>query len=201
MKEISDKVLACKNDFLNRTKILNNGCLEWIGKRDKEGYGKFKNFRAHRVSYAMFNKQPDKFLVCHKCDNPWCVNPEHLFLGTHKDNSNDKILKSRHYKWKKFEKSVKVNEELFLKIVSDYDKNNISARQLALKYDLDPKSLSYLFKKYGVKLKRVRGKLSDIDVKNIRDLYSQGLTYRELAKKFNISYGHTYQICQNRMWL
>lgn len=59
------------------------------------GVGK-KTYPAHRFSYmAYIGDIPEKLLVCHTCDNPSCVNPKHLFLGTYKDNNIDKINKGR----------------------------------------------------------------------------------------------------------
>lgn len=82
-------------------KIQNaNGCWEWKGFRLKTGYGKFsykrKSYLAHRISWYLFNGPiPDYLCVCHKCDNPPCINPEHLFLGTQVDNIQDMIKKNR----------------------------------------------------------------------------------------------------------
>src|SRR6266446_4977936 len=75
-------------------------CWEWIAFRRSEGYGRFsfnrKTEQAHRVSLKLIGVIiPPKILVCHSCDNPPCVNPKHLFLGSDKDNSNDKVLKNR----------------------------------------------------------------------------------------------------------
>lgn len=66
------------------------------------GYGSFsikpeRPVMAHRYSWIMQNGSiPDGMIICHKCDNPKCVNPDHLFLGTHKDNTQDAIAKKRH---------------------------------------------------------------------------------------------------------
>lgn len=91
--------------MLLRTKFLNKvkrkrGCWEWLGSKIN-GYGQFyyegKNYRAHRLSYKIFiGPTPDDLFVCHKCDNPGCVNPKHLFLGTNSDNQKDCVAKGRH---------------------------------------------------------------------------------------------------------
>lgn len=76
-------------------------CWNWIGVKDKDGYGTLsirgKGLkRAHRLSWEIHNGPiPDGMSVLHKCDNPSCVNPEHLFLGTQLDNMRDKTAKGR----------------------------------------------------------------------------------------------------------
>jgi hypothetical protein len=77
-----------------------SGCQEWTGCRGKWGYGsvrvKQKTMLAHRVSYTVFvGPIPDGILVLHKCDNPPCINPDHLFLGTNLDNVRDRNAKGR----------------------------------------------------------------------------------------------------------
>jgi len=80
-----------------------SGCWIWIGYGTKEGYGRLgikgKKFLAHRLSYQRFiGPIPDGLLVLHKCDEPSCVNPAHLFLGTDADNTIDKLSKGRQAK-------------------------------------------------------------------------------------------------------
>jgi hypothetical protein len=77
-----------------------NGCWIWQRARNNQGYGvlglKGKIVLAHRFSYEKFKEHiPDGFLVCHQCDNPACVNPDHLWLGTDKDNQQDGLRKGR----------------------------------------------------------------------------------------------------------
>jgi HNH endonuclease len=90
------------------SKVLkSDGCWEWQGFRDVSGYGMIGRSqhqaarRAHRVSWEMHNGRPvpEGLFVLHHCDNPPCVNPAHLYVGTKVDNARDRIVRgrSRHY--------------------------------------------------------------------------------------------------------
>lgn len=73
-------------------------CWEWIGGRHGKGYGQFGNptKKAHRVSWELYRGSiPDGLHVLNSCDNPPCINPSHLFLGTNLDNVKDKMAKGR----------------------------------------------------------------------------------------------------------
>lgn len=82
-------------------------CWPWMASRDAEGYGQFQfrptfqnvRWRPHRFSWATVHGPiPEGFHVCHKCDNPPCCNPEHLFLGDDAANVADKVAKGRQQK-------------------------------------------------------------------------------------------------------
>lgn len=78
----------------------NTGCWLWAGAAISKGYGYLaaggKSRRVHRLSFEHFVRPlVGDEIVCHKCDQPCCVNPAHLFAGTHKDNAQDRVKKGR----------------------------------------------------------------------------------------------------------
>ena len=80
--------------------VKGDGCWEWTGTLSSNGYGKSwfsgRLVRAHRVSWALVNGPvPAGMCVCHHCDNRVCVRPDHLFIGTYRDNVLDKEHKGR----------------------------------------------------------------------------------------------------------
>jgi hypothetical protein len=90
------------NAFRNRITKDSSGCWLWTHGRTTAGYGQLrvpgfrKNYLAHRIAYLIATKNwPGDKLVCHSCDRRNCVNPDHLFLGTHQDNANDMKTKGR----------------------------------------------------------------------------------------------------------
>jgi hypothetical protein len=89
------------------------GCLPWTGKRSKKGYGWIKEdgrkrfVGAHRAAYILANGPiPDNAVIMHSCDNRWCVNPQHLIVGTQLDNIKDMVEKGRQARGRKLPQAV-----------------------------------------------------------------------------------------------
>lgn len=112
--------------------ITECGCWIWTGAVASSGYGLCfngeKTASAHRVSYETFvGKIPEGMIVGHTCDNPLCVNPDHLWLATHKMNSSDMVNKKRSARGEKCGKSKLTEEQ-----VKFIRKSNLSTINLEL---------------------------------------------------------------------
>jgi DNA-binding MarR family transcriptional regulator len=117
-----------------------DGCWEWSGSKDKDGYGRMriggrKTARAHRVAWAIAHSDPGRLLVCHHCDNPACVRPDHLFLGTVLDNNRDRKTKGRP-NGSPGEKSghAKLTEAQVLDLVDVYRAGGVRQQDLAARF-------------------------------------------------------------------
>ena len=128
-------------------------CIIWLWSTDRCGYGfiqyEGKLRKAHRVSYALANNLPIDSLkgkiVRHKCDNPHCVNPDHLELGTHQDNEDDKTSRGRR-PMGSLVGTAKLTEEVVLAIRAEYKRysKESGSIQLGRKYGVNPSTIRYL---------------------------------------------------------
>lgn len=113
-----------------------DACWPWLASKSNRGYGKWhyngKNLRSHRFAFWLeTNTNPEA--VCHKCDNPSCCNPKHLFAGTNGTNNKDRAIKGRsaHPKGELHPASILNSEDvLFIK------KSNLSRKDLAKKFNI-----------------------------------------------------------------
>lgn len=141
--------------LMKRIQEKESGCIEWIGKRGKQGYGeisdvvngKKKTLKTHRVSYETFKgKIPIGLHVLHKCDNPPCINPNHLFLGTARDNLLDMSRKGRCRNQNGSNNNMsKLDEESVKEIL----KTNCKLKYLAKIYGVKESTISRI--KHGIR--------------------------------------------------
>lgn len=123
-----------------------NDCWLWKGCKNSRGYGLFTWHKpaqlAHRVSYEIeYGTIDNKLLCCHTCDNPLCVNPKHLFLGTARENLADCVRKNRSINGAK-NHNCKLNKLIVKKIREEhFGKLKLPINKLAEKYNVSPSTI------------------------------------------------------------
>ena len=125
-------------DVLSNYAIADNGCWNWLGVKNKDGYGlacyKGVVIRAHRLSYLNHvGLAESEKLVLHKCDNRLCMNPEHLYFGNNQDNTNDMKERNRFSRRNGTNNVLsKINDDVALQIFQDKRKHKEIASSFGL---------------------------------------------------------------------
>lgn len=161
-----------------------NDCWNWTGYIGSGGYGRYrmrslkKIWSAHRFAYIIIHKSiPPKMLILHKCDNGLCVNPNHLFLGTHKDNMKDMVSKGRQARGDKH------GLRLYPELAARGKRNG----------------------RYTYPEKTARGErhgLSKLNEEKVRYIKKLGKIYtsKSISEKLMLNHSHICRILSNRIW-
>ncbi len=195
-------------------------CWIWLASTS-DGYGNFwmdnRKWKAHRFSYELEHGPiPEGLIICHRCDDRKCVRPEHLFLGTHKDNSQDREKKGRggdfrgENNWCSLLTEDEVREILYL-----YRQGDTSQTELGERFGVRQTAISAITRginwshinseilpKFIVKGERHGfAKLTEEQIIEIRRLYSLGeYSCADVARLFNTNRQHIWSIISGKSW-
>jgi len=140
-----------KQTLWDRCSKKENGCWEY-SPINKDGYGrmwyKCKVQPAHRLAYEFTNttKISKNLKVCHSCDNRCCINPDHLFLGTQKDNLDDMVKKNRDKRVGSQNGSSKLTET-DIPIIRQLRKTGLLMREIAVKFNVSSDTIRLIIAK------------------------------------------------------
>ena len=210
-----------------------DNCWLWTGTVSKEGYGRFalkgKLYAAHRVSYQLYKGEiPESLVVRHTCDDRLCVNPEHLLLGTHEQNSLDASERQR-YQVRTGSKnpSAKLTEEQVNQIKTLLSSGS-SIAELAGKFNISTVQLYRIrsgkrwvgrtayrdkVKPHPNKIQESSIPLEDLaktrslchkmtieDAHAVRQMRAEGKRVVDIANLYEMSQVHIYNILKNKVW-
>lgn len=191
------------NDRLKHLSIVdyNTGCHNWRGLLNPSGYGIIGyhgKWLAHRLSYTLkYGEIPKGINVCHKCDNPKCINTEHLFLGTQADNIHDMISKKRNIVGADCGKSLLTDDDVG-KIRNDTRVQSIIAKE----YGVSRTNISAI--KTGRAWKHVNGKLSEKHTKkvltedDVRMIRLDNRVHHIIASEYGVSRSNISAVKSNK---
>jgi hypothetical protein len=198
--------------IMDQARFTLRSCWEWPIFHKPGGYAeceiKGKRYRVHRLSYEVFKGQiPEGKYVCHSCDNPSCVNPEHLFLGSAKENFDDMMSKGRApSKWLQSDEVIKIKDL--------YRSGGNSMYKLARQFGVTPAAICHIIHSEShvgigpdlwngaerVKVDNLRRKLLPSQVKEIKGLLSKSVSLAEISRRFGVSRKSIMDIREGVTW-
>lgn len=196
----SRKRLAVHEAFDGNWNVVESGCWEW-SRGKSHGYGELRVHQiwgaspiyAHRVAYLLSKGPiPDSYVVCHRCDNQACVNPDHLFIGLQADNIADMVSKGRAC-WGERNGMVKLTD-LDVETIRELKAKGYPQFRIAKMFGISEGHLSTILR--GRKRSKSPGeifrrhgnaKLTAADVELAHDLFEQGVNYADISKQLKVS--------------
>lgn len=180
-------------------------CWDYTGNIGANGYGQFwmnnKNYSAHRASFLLLKGTiPYGKHVCHTCDNKKCINPDHLFLGTPKENNDNKIVKGRQYIQKR---KLSIHQ---IKNIHKLNNLGIDQRTIAKKYNIHQKTVfRFIHEKYPVKEcvgeSNNKSLLTESEVKEIRKMYIPHVFgSHRISKEFGVNKSTIQRVLRGETW-
>ena len=232
-KEINPSLFD-KNRFWNKVDKSRgpDACWPWTAHRFDKAYGCFylkgRVVRAHRVAWVLTNgqiPQSNKYhgiCVCHRCDNPGCCNPSHLFLGTNADNVADREKKHRNTPGEA-NTSAKLTNDRVAKIIKAYATGKVSHEDLARQFGVSSNTISRVTNRqswkhlpFAVAMPAVRvvkpckpicgeenisSKLTTAKIISIRSSYGSGTAnLNQLATRFGVHPSTVWEIVHHKSW-
>ena len=184
-----------------------DGCWQWQGKPDKDGYGRLriggrKVCKSHRAAWMIANDiDPGEKLICHHCDNPGCVNPSHLYLGTFADNSRDRAKRNRANPQKGSDRwNAKLTDDLVARILLEYQPGVTGQKELGKKFGVTQTCICLILHGriwkhvprhheivVGKKLTRPRIFTDEQEMEIAKEYLAGGVSQQSLGFKYGVS--------------
>jgi len=187
-------------------------CWPWTAGRFESGYGAFrlgsKQLKAHRFGYQLLvGPIPDGLYVLHHCDNPPCQNPNHWFLGTHKDNADDRQSKGRGNQLHGEACPWSVLTDSDIREIRQLYHNGSTQYDLADRFHVHQKAISMIVR--GKRWSHLDGPITTINrsvrltvemAGQIRALYDRGASQQSIADSLSISQSTVSDVVRGRRW-